>query len=145
MKIKTSELSGVTLDWAVAVAANRRITSASKAGVLCADIEQGSTCERVFAPSTSYADGARIIDVAGITVIRLDDDFGVDADGYTNDVRIPVWAATTGQHRIDRYEGTPMLWLDDLTHGGSLLEAGMRCFVACKLGHEVDVPEGVAA
>lgn len=106
MKIKTSELTGAALDWAVAK---------------CEGIHwaQGDLDAREygpgFKPSTSWKDGGPIIERERI---KLEFD---GAEGF-------MW---WGYHPV----------IDDLEHGLTPLIAAMRCFVASKLGDEVDVPD----
>lgn len=103
--MKTSELSGAALDWAV-----------SK----CEGIqwEQGDLDAQEygpgFRPSTNWAHGGPIIERERIE-LRGDGDKGWIADDNLN----------------------PSQW------GPTPLIAAMRCYVASKLGDEVEVPEGL--
>ena len=110
MKIKTNELSGVDLDWAVA------------------KCEVGEDISEIDDPhfySTDWAIGGPIIDGEGISVIY-----------YGTFGRNGPWEASRNgdTHYIDQYPG-------DGTAGPTALIAAMRCYVASKLGDEVDVPE----
>lgn len=95
MKIKTSELSGVALDWAVG------------------ECEQDPTY-RTRNYSTDWSFSGPIIEREKITLLEQD----------------PVWVASCSNE-----EGA------FLEEGENMLETAMRCYVASKLGDEVDVPE----
>jgi hypothetical protein len=102
MKIKTSELTGAALDWAVAECEN----------VYCFD---GS-----YTPSTDWAQGGPIIEREGI-------DICTSTRGG--------WIATL---ITDWEEGTVVRG-----EGDTCLFAAMRCYVASKLGDEVEIPEEI--
>ena len=104
MKIKTSELTGAALDWAVAMAENW-------AG---ADFE-------VKPYSTDWSRGGPIIERERLQVTT-------ERNG-TWICSIP-FAVEIGGYRKYIF-----------THGPTPLIAAMRCYVASKLGDEVDVPE----
>ncbi len=151
MKIKTSELTGDQLDYAVALADGREFFFTSPAKMLCV----WKTCPLTGENETSVqyrptltAQGDDIIDREEITTIRCDDRYGTDAKGFTTSKRIPVWAATTGQQSVGEVYGPQgdhwgdMYSVDvtDVVYGATRREAAMRCFVASKLGDEVDLP-----
>ena len=99
--MKTNELTGAALDWAVAK---------------CADLpyplvydEQGEIVE--VSPSTNWAQGGPIIEREEIAIFLE----------YPKE-----WGATDGNY--SKPGDTPLI-------------AAMRCYVASKLGDEVDVPE----
>jgi hypothetical protein len=95
--MKTSELTGATLDWAVAECEN----------VYCFD---GS-----YTPSTDWAQGGPIIERERIT-----------------------W---TGQSSVIRKNLGNHKWTNFEEFGPTPLIAAMRCYVASKLGHEIEIPE----
>jgi len=103
MKIKTNELNGVQLDWAVAKADEQphRIVS----GLLF--IPGGDN----WNPSSNWAQGGPIIEREQIALFLNGDD---------------EWTAEDGWHRAS---------------GETPLVAAMRCYVANKLGDEVEIPE----
>lgn len=146
MKIKVSELQGAALDWAVAKCADLEVligwSKEKKAPLL-----DSGTHLRPFTPSTDWSQGGPIIEREGISVIRAHDDYGRDAKGFCNNIRIPVWFASKGQESThESYEGesmdpTFMISEDGGTYGPTPLIAAMRCYVASKLGDEVEVPE----
>ena len=126
MKIKTSELTGPALDWAAVIAkgvkpSDIRITRGriyrwhrDEDGNLTNSYETGPE----FAPSKMWESGGPIIERERLHLcpVTIDD--------------VPAWHAWSDKHKkADQADGpTPLI-------------AAMRCFVASKLGDEVDVPE----
>ena len=126
MLIKTSELTGTALDWAVAHIDGYKLTTDGITKLL----EKGDELLILgphnsylhYSPSTDWAQGGPIIEREKI------DSY------YSTSTRL--WAAA--------------IW-KDLSGGGQLehkqtacptaLIAAMRCYVASKLGDEVEVPE----
>lgn len=108
MKIKTAELAGAALDWAVA-------ECEGKNNVLPA-IDHWN--RRHFTPSTDWSQGGPIIEREHI---------GIDWAGWN------TWEAWDDKTMpAPRYTGpTPLI-------------AAMRCYVASKLGDEVEVPDELA-
>lgn len=120
--MKTSELEGVALDWAVAKCeggtglwydsvATYWITIDGKDRALSEGWAQS------FCPSTNWAQGGPIIEREGIGVYQFRG----------------AWAAhcplpNGGFHACMENQPTPLI-------------AAMRCYVASKLGDEVDVPK----
>lgn len=130
MKIKTSELIGPTLDWAVAKSADRKITYDGIAHWVddaddCAPIgaawkSTGRPCG--YSPSTNWAQGGPIVEREGISLLYL----------YVTDNPFR-WAATQ-KPTIKKVKPESL-------YGPTLLIAGLRCYVASKLGDEVEIPE----
>lgn len=108
MKIKTSELTGIALDWAVA------------------------KCEGVDSIpnySMSWMHAGPIIERE-----KLESGWTLEEGWYVNMYR----------REVDTIPGYPA----ELTRasegdGPTLLIAAMRCYVASKLGDEIDLPEGL--
>ena len=101
--MKTSELTGAALDWAVAKCE----------GVINGDdLDLGFIRERGYTPSTDWAQGGPIIEREEIE---------------TRKANSKEWGA----------------WKDGVgcIHGPTPLIAAMRCYVASKLGDEVEIPE----
>ena len=121
--MKTLELTGPALDWAVAKCEGMRIEVRPKSAcgrplyVLAA--EQGRE-PWLWYPSTSWAQGGPIIEREGISVAYIDDNI---ADG--------AWFAST-------------VGGDENNEGPTPLIAAMRCYVASKLGDGVTIPEELA-
>jgi len=116
MKVKTAELTGSALDWAVAQCENtgRVIRLGFGYEIVvdrCADLGGG---EEVYSPSTNWEQGGPIIEREGIWLRRL---------GAT-------------------WEGISGWFPDNVTQAGPTpLIAAMRCFIASRLGDEVDIPD----
>jgi hypothetical protein len=123
MKIKTSELTGAALDWAVAVCEGWKPVYVN--GVLMLryyhpDAAHTPRCYvEDFGYSTDWAQGGPIIEREGIAT-SPHDTLG--------------WAAFQSHTAIDG-----VIYKDYF--GPTPLIAAMRCYVASKLGDEVDVPE----
>lgn len=110
MKIKTSELTGAALDWAVAECEG---TTKGKA------VEMFPQWHRLGYEnySTNWAQGGPIIEREGVSIWPFDDVTWKAQNMFASGVDQEV------------FEGpTPLI-------------ATMRCYVASKLGDEVDVPE----
>jgi len=104
MKIKTAELTGAALNWAVAMCE----------GLINGDaLDVGFIREGGYTPSTDWAQGGAIIERERISLL----DQGGDC-----------WLAICGWKEV---------------FGDTQLVAAMRCYVASKMGDEVDVPEEV--
>ena len=120
--MKTSELTGAALDWAVAkceggkglwhdTIATHWIKIEGKDRALSKGWSQS------FTPSTDWAQGGPIIERERICLRDT---------GEENDL---MWEADDQRDAFGKYRGpTPLI-------------AAMRCYVASQLGDEVDVPE----
>ena len=102
MKIKTSELSGAALDWAVKKAIKK------DGGYFLPSKDYKN-----ISHSTDWEQGGPIIEREGVCVKKH-----------------PNW-------------WTAYIENDNLAQGPTPLIAAMRCYVASKLGEEVEVPEEV--
>lgn len=115
MKVKTNELSGAALDWAVAKCEGRQEP----------EVVNNFAVAWYTWPNTHYstlwAQGGPIIEREGIS-IRYSEK---DARG--------AWYAVLGPNRF--------LSPDHEGSGPTPLIAAMRCYVASKLGDEVEIPE----
>lgn len=144
-KIKTEKLVGAALNWAAATAEGRKNLEIWHTGAITEKWPNGLTVHHAYADKWEQA-GA-IIDRAGISIVRCDDDYGTDAQGFTTSERIPVWFATMGQHSIftltehQSHEPMYQVGVEWGFYGPTSLIAAMRCFVAEKLGAEVDMPD----
>lgn len=119
MKIKTSELAGRALDWAVAKC--EEPVGGYKAWVQ-ADLDKGVL--HGFNYSTDWLWGGPIIEREGISV-RLWIDQGWCAYNEPED------SEANGEDYVGCSGPTPLI-------------AAMRCYVASKLGDEVEIPEDLA-
>jgi hypothetical protein len=120
--MNVSELEGVALDWAVAKCepdSTLEIYFDNETGEpLCHDDWSDN---QEFRPSTNWAQGGPIIEREGINL-----------DNYAKN---PKWSAWTPAP--DRESGEAQ------AYGPTPLIAAMRCYVASKLGEEIDVPEAL--
>ena len=118
MKVKTSELQGAALDWAVAHCLGHTVAEnyGSYIRIHLTDPKQaGYTL--AFCPSTDWAQGGPIIERECIAISCL------HITGYTPN----TWTARRPQ-RCSEDGPTPLI-------------AAMRAYVASKLGDEVELPE----
>ena len=129
MKIKTSELEGAALDWAVAsieklpndvlVVVNGKPVVHRK--------YWGEITELRCEFSTNWAQGGPIIEREGIDLYcNVPSSIAIKNEGWE-----PSWRARYSRCGY----GTEMM------HGPTPLIAAMRCYVASKLGDEVEVPD----
>lgn len=117
MKLQTKDLTGVALDWAVAQCENVSVDIVKSVN---GEIKQNNFLvlqpddygfETDYSPSTDWAQGGPIIERKKINFLYTDDQWEADVSA------------------------------DCFGFGGTMLKAGMRCYVASKLGNEVEVPE----
>jgi Protein of unknown function (DUF2591) len=146
MLIKTSELIGAALDWAVAKCEGRH----ELATIWVEDDQYGNHIQRPYSPSTDWAQGGPIIECEGISVIKLEHTYSVDSKGYTTSKRIPVFGAVIGEYFDtdqqrnsygESYGDIYYVGGECVMQGPTLLIAAMRCYVASNLGNEVEVPD----
>lgn len=117
MKIKTSELTGAALDWAVG-----STSEVWEPEDLMANLQEDDDGS-YYGPSTNWAQGGPIIEYACI-------ELSVAPCGYMG-VTPGAWLAFKGGADFNMIEG----------EGRTPLIAAMRCYVASKLGDEVEVPD----
>jgi len=122
MKIKTAEAIGPALDWLVAKVNSIPLClspfAGSKQFVLVG--QNGKPTTHRYEPSTSWAQGGPIIDRENI-VFGFDD---IAAPDKAHIARKPGFKTTHNEF-----------------YGPTKLIAAMRCYVASKLGDEVEIPE----
>lgn len=123
-KVLVSELTGTALDWAVAKCGDFTLYQIWPDRI---SIISGRNWEN-YSPSTDWSQGGPIIEQNEITVLR------------GNDLFFP-----NGNEQGDYYE---QLWIAQVygeamrfMHGQTPLQAAMRCYVASKLGDEIEIPE----
>jgi len=121
--MRTSELTGPALDWAVAKCEELPV-KISQTGFLIYSDKSVLTGPngRVYSPSTNWLQGGPIIERERIEIKRGN----------------PLYFPKDTVEINDYYE---LLWLADKHYGPTPLIAAMRCFVASKLGNEVEIPE----
>ena len=128
MKIKTQDLTGEALDWAVAKAKGIDVVISQMAkrvefdsyvyAEYCNSYNAGQFHQ--FNPSHNWAQGGPIIEREGI---------------YINCLRQPDY------YRSAVWEAWPYASTKFIQQGPTPLVAAMRCYVASKLGEELDIPE----
>jgi hypothetical protein len=121
MKIKTSELSGIALDWAVAKCEGHEIDSLMGGAVwywLKCSLTGAPEVVEVFRPSTDWAQGGPIIEREKTALIYFHDG-GHEKGGE--------WLAEAALEEIEIY-------------GPTALIAAMRCYVQSRQGDAIDVP-----
>jgi hypothetical protein len=122
IKIKTHDLTGVALDWAVAKCEGSVNIDASGLPWL-PDESPNEYGEAVwFKPSTNWAQGGPIIEREFIELTT------------TNRSNEELWEAIfpgRGEDAVVQY-------------GPTLLIAAMRCYVSTKLGDEIEIPKEIA-
>ena len=114
MKIKTSELTDAALDWAVCEAAG--LLAAYPRARKDFALQWSGPGNGHLHPSTAWSQGGPIIEGGRINIRASG---AGDWVASTHDVPHP--------YRVIRYGTTPLI-------------AAMRCYVASKLGEEVEIP-----
>jgi hypothetical protein len=116
MKIKTSDLKDLALDWAVATALGRgpkyNMESHGRTWRGWWLVGPGFEYEPMPSYSTEWAQGGPIIEREGIAI----------------DFDMPAWCASDNANPIACYGPTPLI-------------AAMRCYVTSKLGEFVEIPD----
>ena len=117
--MKTSELTGAALDWAVAKI-EQEWTDEDRWYNTLGYVDTGDVDDEPYYPSTNWAQGGPIIEREGINIGTIDALNG------------PYWEAHM-----------PYGMSDDFADGPTPLIAAMRCYVISKLGDEVEIPENL--
>lgn len=107
--MKTNQLTGAALDWAVAMCEGHKVNVGFRNLTY---IPKGKRTLYNYSPSTNWAQGGPIIEIMGMHISR------------TNKTDKEPWAACMTH------------WID----GETPLVAAMRCYVAYRLGDEVEIP-----
>lgn len=113
--IKTSKLVGAALDWAVAKCEVGEPVGSFLDGVVAHPSYNN------FRPSADWAQGGPIIEREGINILF---------QGVAHD-----WVASLWSYKLEDW------YLH--TEGPAPLIAAMRCYVANKLGDEVEIPDAI--
>ena len=112
--MKTSELKGAALDWAVAMC---ELKTTGDKGALIHLIGYGKPIPHY---SSEWTQGGPIIERERIAI---------GFDGFDIfDSALPIWGACKYDGGVEGYGPTPLI-------------TAMRCYVASKLGDDVDVPK----
>jgi hypothetical protein len=119
MKLKTSELQGAALDWAVAKCEGIELSNGCYNRLLVdGRMSAGQKMLTPYNPSTDWAQGGPIIERESCCIGS-----GMDA---------PTWYANKGLGKYHQFGTTPLI-------------AAMRCYVASKLKDEVEVPNEIVS
>ena len=125
MRMKTSELTGAALDWAVAKCEGYDVFI-KHAPVQVMYTPKGKRSWYIYTPSTNWSQGGPIIEREGITLSRNEQKSFVGQQ---------PWVSYLIEHLfMDEYE-------HEYQYGPTPLMAAMRCYVASKLGDEIEIPE----
>jgi hypothetical protein len=115
--MKTSELTGAALDWAVCEATGMfKAYTQFRSGKNFLKV-YGVARNKHLHPSTDWSQGGPIIEREGISVDRI-------GGAWTADISDSVGG-----------------YIEHTESGPTPLVAAMRCYVASKLGDEVEIPE----
>lgn len=126
MKVKTNELSGAALDWAVAKCEgfaveyekDRNDFWVTRTNHAQQFLPPFGYLSEVFHPSDNWSQGGEIIERE---MLQVSPEVGKEGAGNA------WWCVAITPH--EAFGPTPLI-------------AAMRCYVASKLGDEVDVPDG---
>lgn len=128
--MKTSELTGVALDWAVAKCKYPELVWGSSIGIHHAShqivIPHLPEPQCYWNPSTDWSQGGPIIEREGFHRIVRN-----LSNGYTVSKKLVVLTD----------DGEVIRWVHGV--GPTPLIAAMRAYVASKLGDTIDIPEGL--
>lgn len=131
--MKTQNLTGAALDWAVAKAAGYSLNTLD----LLYDIK----CYSKFKPSTDWAQGGPIIECEGITVAFCSGDLGEPRSYWIATSEQWSWEFGYGPYHHQDDEKSIQIYKHAIHTGPTPLIAAMRCYCCSKLGDIVDVPE----
>lgn len=124
--MKTSELTGAALDWAVAEASGTPIYRSGKT-MTRMDMDRNV----YWQPSIDWQQGGPIIERERISVmLSFRDSYAEGANAKPSG-----WCARKYQYGVLN---------EPLSHAPTPLIAAMRCYVASKLGDEIELPKELA-
>ena len=119
--MKTSELTGAALDWAVAKCEELLLIDGGNLQIFNKQLRaHPAKLGTLYTPSTDWAQGGPIIERGKIDVFWQDHQH--------------AWVGSMSR-------GTNKIGFRHLQYGHTPLIAAMRCYVASKLGDEVEVPD----
>ena len=127
--MKVSELTGAALDWAVA----KCIYEPDDVVICDGRVFAYDDATNGFNPSTDWAQGGPIIEREKIGVWWAT--HYVDEDGVEYGNHWYAEVGCTDENADSRYCG--------VADGPTPLIAAMRCYVAMKMGDEIELPEGL--
>lgn len=125
--MRTSELTGAALDWAVAKCEGVRLQYDSREGLII-----NNTLGWIpYRPSLAWQQGGPIIEREKIAV-------------WFN-TEYACWCSASLEWMDTDVDSDAFLEMPDAFRGPTPLIAAMRCYVASKLGDEVEIPEELTA
>ena len=134
--MKTSELTGAALDWAVAKCEHPDLVWGNSIGIHHAShqivIPHLPEPQCYWSPSTNWAQAGPIIERERLWI-------GYSAVQQSQSLRLFAMEDAVVQCHKTVYPPQPKS-----TTGPTILIAAMRCYVASKLGNEVEVPKELA-
>ena len=140
--MKTNELTGAALDWAVARCEGEDY---------CAQdgVDGIGNAFEATRYSTDWSQGGPIIEREGVSVIQLERESIPDAKGFWQGKYQDQWGAVIGdRHSPEEQHGSQGDYWGRSYHvdeaaviGPTPLIAAMRCYVASKLGAEIEIPK----
>ena len=137
--MKTSELTGAALDWAVAKCEGATDFWFDTVATYWVKLNGEDRALRygwaqAYLPSTDWSQGGPIIEREGID---LECHLGYWASSLWPNKPTTVTPVNAAKYRIGRIK------LSIRANGPTPLIAAMRCYVASKLGDDVEVPEAI--
>lgn len=145
MKVKTTELIGPALDWAVATIEGygglRRNPHAFDQALIMNRKDGQCVLFSTLNYATDWAHGGPIVDREGISTIRVLGDLG-EAKVYYVALRDDcAWESGYGPYHEQDEERSLRIYKDECVNGPTQLIAAMRCYCCDKLGGIIDIPE----
>ena len=129
MKIKTSNLTGAQLDWAVAKCEGKNVELIGVENDDDPNKFWHNDTNQFYKFSTNWAVGGPIIGREGIRVGQT--------PTYNREKNLFELGGIVAYYPLDlNLEDPP-----ESSKGKTYLEAAMRCYVASKLGDEIEIPE----
>nr|WP_282103255.1 phage protein NinX family protein [Pseudomonas sp. PNPG3] len=148
IEVKTAELSGLALDWAVGIADGRELELPNAVRkrtcvVWCDPFvikREGhpdfhDKTRRHWKPSTDWADGGPLVEAYDVELVRFGDEAGYLKDPEWN--QKPCVVAYIQRNHAD---GEACFDIDSGLQGETRLIAACRAIVRAKLGNTVQVP-----
>lgn len=137
-KVKTSDLSGTALDWAVAKCRGFEGLDDDlwlvRKGI--ADMPLSA-----YNPSTDGSQAGPIIDREYISTVFCSGDLGESSNYWVATKSQQSWQYAYIPHNDQNDERSISIYKNEVYFGPTRLIAAMRCYVASKLAAAVDVPE----
>lgn len=130
-------------DYVVVLRPNNRLTCLGQYN----GYNDGVCWKNVFTPSTNWSQGGPIIDREKISTISCDTDYQDFADAWIAERGAQSYSEST-EHQC--HDAMIQIYVendggrfskDGPFYGPTLLIAAMRCYVASKLGNEVEIPK----